>query len=907
MEFEAAHWVRSERPIIVVVTAGDTLNWTYVRSALLPPSLASWFVQEPVVVDLRGQVLRVRSDGHGPAVRGEITESLKQLFLAFYPAGTTWEFLRGQERRQRRVVLTWLASIALTLLTATTLAVTFAYIARQRSLDAQRETRRANRESDAANTAKGEALVAATKATAAQARAENGEAAAKEQQTRSENLLGGLAHKNALQQLQAGDPAQAIRVLELTPTSTRTIVGQVTRSEAVRLSPPFAGEDGGRYTLLFEPDGSRVLMTHAYENIHYLTSVDDSALIVEFDRRTAFGVKPLPNDKSDLHMFCMVHPGKEDCRPLFPIHGEPIGGSVDPSGQFLSFTDKQQWWLVSRGGSAIDSLEGVSEAHWLDSTRLVMLVGSQVRFYTPRSKVTRRVPELGDVRSISIGRAGVLAAIRERGVLLFSYHDMKIVGGLRRAVADSVFSWSGRRFAALSDEGHVSMYALERNRNSNDGGNTPSMGDSKPPDSPLATDPDRTTDLESDNVFGAIRLVATSGEGEVSEDGRVVPYSEMAGDLDVSKVRFSRDDSTLLVSGPFARLAGSLSLRMLRKFELYGGAPIVATFFGRDDRIGLSAPWSGGFDFANHYSTKGVKTRLVFRKDAEYAAFSTDGERILLATLHGVQVVGLDGTQIHTISRTDREVHTDFSLSNGTSDIVVFQGHTLSRWVLNTAKPSWKLDLPGPELGELVSGTEPAHRVPAVLGPVWSPDGRWIGIGIGRELLVLNAADGRIVGRSKTGGRRTIRFTSDSRQLRMGWSTFTNGTNQHVLVEDIFGVPSLKRSGQEDLSEDFETDTPEQRSLVTEKLRGLRGDLEGFTIPAWASVNGCLKLSTADGYVSVLADDREPILTLEGFDEPPHVAALHPASRFVLAVSGSQASLWDLGVDSAAVSCRADH
>lgn len=154
MEFESAHWIRAGRPVILVLTGGTATEWAEIRATLLPASLASSLTKEPVIVDIRQQVGRFRSGEFDRSVRGELIESMRQLLLAFYPNGTTWESLRGEERRQRRNALTWLSCGVLALLLTTVVAVVGAYTAYQQTIVAQRETQAAKDASQVAEDAR---------------------------------------------------------------------------------------------------------------------------------------------------------------------------------------------------------------------------------------------------------------------------------------------------------------------------------------------------------------------------------------------------------------------------------------------------------------------------------------------------------------------------------------------------------------------------------------------------------------------------------------------------------------------------------------------------------------------------------------------------------------------------------
>ena len=110
MELEAAHWFSRPRKgeLVIVVTSGDADSWPVIRDSLVPPTLRAR-VSEPIWVDSRICLQAVARGETGPAVRAQLVESLRQLFLRLYP-GRDWGQLLGEERRQRRRALRLLSA-----------------------------------------------------------------------------------------------------------------------------------------------------------------------------------------------------------------------------------------------------------------------------------------------------------------------------------------------------------------------------------------------------------------------------------------------------------------------------------------------------------------------------------------------------------------------------------------------------------------------------------------------------------------------------------------------------------------------------------------------------------------------------------------------------------------------------
>lgn len=111
MEMEARRWFSRERDgqVLVIVTRGEGDDWESVRK-LVPPTVHQ-NLSEPVWVSLRDLRQGILAAPNSSTVRGELTESLKQILLRLYP-GMDWGQLRGQERSQRRRAISLLSALA---------------------------------------------------------------------------------------------------------------------------------------------------------------------------------------------------------------------------------------------------------------------------------------------------------------------------------------------------------------------------------------------------------------------------------------------------------------------------------------------------------------------------------------------------------------------------------------------------------------------------------------------------------------------------------------------------------------------------------------------------------------------------------------------------------------------------
>jgi hypothetical protein len=133
MEFEAAHWFSRSRSgdALVIVTSGCYSNWPEIQDSALPPTLRRELQAAPLWIDLSPHRDRMLARPLGPELKKKLPDFLGQLILVFYP-GQTWEWLRGEERAQRRRTLRLLSSFAAVLLALLVVAA-WSWNAKERS------------------------------------------------------------------------------------------------------------------------------------------------------------------------------------------------------------------------------------------------------------------------------------------------------------------------------------------------------------------------------------------------------------------------------------------------------------------------------------------------------------------------------------------------------------------------------------------------------------------------------------------------------------------------------------------------------------------------------------------------------------------------------------------------------
>lgn len=119
MEFEASYWFSKPRQgtVLIIATEPGATTWEIIRDRMLPPSIRANLHSPPLWIDLSHLCDRIRKKASDHE-KGQITEALSQLILAFYPS-RTWSELRGEERRlrTRALVLVWTAIAALSVTT----------------------------------------------------------------------------------------------------------------------------------------------------------------------------------------------------------------------------------------------------------------------------------------------------------------------------------------------------------------------------------------------------------------------------------------------------------------------------------------------------------------------------------------------------------------------------------------------------------------------------------------------------------------------------------------------------------------------------------------------------------------------------------------------------------------------
>lgn len=214
MEFEAKYWFSKDREgtVLIVVTEPIGSGWDHVHDRLVPPSLQKNLESAPLWIDLSAHCQKIRGNP-SHYVKGEITEALSQLILAFYP-GKSWPELRGEERRLRRrtMALVWSAVAALALTSA---------VAVWKAIEATTQTAIAN------------ARLATSHLLSSRTSADNGDAA--------ESLLG-IA---AAERLHQGDP-EADRIDRIRFATTLHASPRL-----LRVQP------GGVNSVTFDADGRR--------------------------------------------------------------------------------------------------------------------------------------------------------------------------------------------------------------------------------------------------------------------------------------------------------------------------------------------------------------------------------------------------------------------------------------------------------------------------------------------------------------------------------------------------------------------------------------------------------------------------------------------------------------------------
>lgn len=521
-------------------------------------------------------------------------------------------------------------------------------------------------------------------------------------------------------------------------------------------------------------------------------------------------------------VLCELNLGNLSCKPLFKIAGGNLEGSIDPGKALLSFIDHNGWRLVTREGVAVTHIGGVTDARWIGPGRLIMTTGESATAYDVSRKRSVPIPSLVHTTSFATGNGGVVAALRTVDTLFYSHAKNAVVGRLAHPVARLAFNSSGRRFAALLYSGEIETYELD------DG----VEGESKADDS-------------------GVRLLAREDALKLGVQATTENWAEQ-----ISALSFSRDDSMILASGYPARLMAASSLRTLDRFDLPGRDVAYPAFFSRTDRIGLHTDSDGGI---SKESESGIPSRLVFRTDATNATFSNDGSVVLMATPNGVKAFNLDGSLARAFGDPLINGQSDVVTNPNTTDVIVLRGQQLSRWTRSGSRPVWVFDLPeSPSETSMLRYSEaPFNLAPFNLGPAWSPDGRWVAMRNRDTLYLLDAATGSVVRRTNAGETMSIRFSADSKQVRVGRIDFTNGVGMMTLIEYLYPVSDLKRTGYEKVFNSSELPTLEERRKLGTQLAGLRGNLEklhlqGLLLPIPPAANSCVR-------VDVQADKCQPI------------------------------------------------
>ncbi len=679
---------------------------------------------------------------------------------------------------------------------------------------------------------------------------------------RSQMVLASMVEQDALTALASGKFEEAARLVGLAPSPRPTVVGQIIRSEVSRLNLGFVVTSDSDHTALYDRHTARTFLQND-ESVarnpgddapastgalrgYLLTATEDAPYIVGFDRDTAFGVKRADREGGQ-DTFCSVTLATMECRPLFPVKGIARGGSIDPTGTFLSFVDADGWHLVSKTGTEVDSIEGVREARWIGPDRLLLVAFNLVSAYHVSTKTRQNVPELEDTWRFAIGSGGVLAAERDDDVLLFDYRAMKRVGAIKARPHGLAFSRSGRKLALLMVEGEVQVWGLDSE-----------------------TLPGSALTLKAE-------LLRSSDAGKYPG----IPQNP------APRVSFSTDDSLILVSGLDSRVLGAESLRTLVRFDGFGMKETDAIFYSPHDRIGLSAPLHNRLA----QSTSGLASRLVFRAPARGAALSGDGAFVLAINPTGVSVFDRDGRKVQTIAESGGGPRQPVVVSHPkTSDVItLYDRARLARWSLTNSAPVWSVDVPEPVPGGAEeTWTRNTGDVPAVGTPVWSDDGAWVVVQTSDYLTLFDARTGREAARKRHTSRTDVlRFVNSA--LRVG--QIRSAGEGEELVETVHSLPTLAEVA---ITREIITDT-------TRSSLGSSGNAGG--------AGRCLRADLRDQPGAVVIQDADAgtqLLTLDEFRFAPTYAQIHPAGTVALVVAGQDLSVWSLGVQAGTTVCRGD-
>jgi WD40 repeat protein len=107
------------------LTAGNFNSWREIRERAIPAAIRSNLASEPLWVSLRERRAEILANTGHPRLRAHLVEDLKQILLRLHEP-RSWEELQGEERTQRRRVLSMMWSATLIFLFLAAVATVFA-------------------------------------------------------------------------------------------------------------------------------------------------------------------------------------------------------------------------------------------------------------------------------------------------------------------------------------------------------------------------------------------------------------------------------------------------------------------------------------------------------------------------------------------------------------------------------------------------------------------------------------------------------------------------------------------------------------------------------------------------------------------------------------------------------------
>jgi hypothetical protein len=110
---EARHWFSHPRDgdVLIIITSGDYKEWEEIREHLLPAAVRDNLQSVPVWASIKARRDRIIDSPTDRRLHGELIEDIQQVLLQFYP-GRDWGQLRGEERRLRWYLISFLSAVA---------------------------------------------------------------------------------------------------------------------------------------------------------------------------------------------------------------------------------------------------------------------------------------------------------------------------------------------------------------------------------------------------------------------------------------------------------------------------------------------------------------------------------------------------------------------------------------------------------------------------------------------------------------------------------------------------------------------------------------------------------------------------------------------------------------------------